>query len=68
MIAVSGPQNCLRALRLKAGLSQEALAKLAGLTEPTLSRIDSNPNVKISLKQGAALARALGVDILDLIP
>jgi transcriptional regulator with XRE-family HTH domain len=68
MIAVSGPQNCLRAIRLKKGVSQEVLARLAGLTEPTVARIDANPNVKVSLKQGVALARALGVDILDLIP
>jgi transcriptional regulator with XRE-family HTH domain len=68
MMVASSLQNCLRAVRLKKGVSQEALARLAGLSEPTVARIDANPNVKISLRQGAALARALQCDILDLLP
>lgn len=62
------PRNRVRALRHRAGLTQKDLAKLSGLSTGTVTRIDQNPLAKVSLHQGIALAKALGCDVLDLLP
>lgn len=50
----------IRALRIARGLTQEALADLAGLDSKTVSRAE-NGVYAISVDQVVRLARALGV-------
>lgn len=52
----------IRALRLARGLSQGELAKLTGLSEPTLSRIENGQSL-ISAHKLYTLAEVLGTDI-----
>jgi|HubBroStandDraft_4_1064222.scaffolds.fasta_scaffold09004_4 transcriptional regulator with XRE-family HTH domain len=62
------PENRLRATRLEAGVSQATLAQKSGLSESTVARIDQNEGVKISLRQAAAIAKALGCQLEALLP
>lgn len=54
--------NCLRAIRLAKGLTQEALAEKVGVTRQTIIAIEKAkfiPSVKLALE----LAAALGVSL-----
>lgn len=62
------PNNALRRARIRAGMTQLELSRLAKIPEATLARIDGNPAAKISIVQAAALARALNCDLYDLLP
>lgn len=56
----------LRSARLAAGMTQVELAAAAGVSRPHLSKIETgteNP----SLDLAAALARAVGADLADLL-
>ncbi|MDD4888735.1 MAG: helix-turn-helix transcriptional regulator [Phycisphaerae bacterium] len=58
----------LRSLRDKAGLTQRALSDSAGITEMAISRIENGHATNVELRTLVALAKALGVSIIDLIP
>lgn len=57
----------LRAVRLKAGVSQERLADLAGLHRTYVSGVERGLR-NISLENIDRLARALDVDMAALVP
>jgi transcriptional regulator with XRE-family HTH domain len=52
----------IRALMEQRGLTQTELAARAGLTQPAISKILSNPNARLYFETGLALADALRVD------
>lgn len=57
--------NNLKQIRLRLGMSQQALAKLAGVTRQTISGVESGqyaPSIAITLR----LAKALGCQVEDL--
>lgn len=56
----------LRRLRTQAGLSQEALAQLAGLSRRMINGVESG-NTNISLSNLDHVAAALGVTFVDLV-
>lgn len=56
----------IEAARSRAGLSQGQLAKSVGVTQSAISRIESGERSVDSLEL-AAIARALGVSVLDLL-
>lgn len=68
MAALAEKQNNLRQMRVRRGLSQEALARLSGVPESTVARIDQNERARLSLAQGIMLASALQCDVRDLLP
>lgn len=57
----------VRALRLAQNITQEALAKLVGLTRTSLTNIEKGRQ-KILLHTFAELAAALGAPAADLLP
>lgn len=57
----------IKKLRTKAGLSQEDFAKKSGVKYTTLTKIESNVIKKPSVLIMDKLAKALGVNIEDLI-
>jgi transcriptional regulator with XRE-family HTH domain len=56
----------LKALRVERGLSQEEVAERAGMAASTLSRLESGAR-RLALDHLTPLARALGVDVGDLL-
>jgi len=60
-------QNCIARMRLAKGISQSNLAKIAGLTQPHLAKIESG---KLSIRFSTALqlADALQVSLDELRP
>ena len=61
MAAVSGGQ-LLREARRRAGLTQRQLATRAGVTQPTIARIERG-QVEASLERVLELVRAAGFDL-----
>lgn len=60
------PEHPLRSLRLERGLSQTALAELAAVSQPSVSRIESGATIHY----GAVIpkiAAALDVEIADIL-
>jgi transcriptional regulator with XRE-family HTH domain len=57
----------LKELREARGLSQARLAKLSGVAQPTISRLEAGLLGTINLKNLEKLARALGVNAAVLI-
>ncbi len=57
----------IRRLRLKKGLSQEKLARLADITNATLIKIESGVAKEPTITTVAKIAKALGVSINELV-
>lgn len=57
----------IRRLRQKAGMSQECLARLVGVTANTIWRLENNPVANPRLETLRAIARALGVTLSELV-
>jgi transcriptional regulator with XRE-family HTH domain len=61
------PKSTLKQLREQAGLSQEALARLVGVSSKTVSNWERGTNVaSLTVPQMKALCEALGVALNDL--
>ena len=60
-------KNNIRALRKKAGLTQEQLAEKIGISQVHLGRLETNAR-SMDLEQVEAIANALGVKPLDVLP
>jgi len=57
----------VRELRRQAGLSQEDLAQLAGLTRKTIWAVESLPGYAVSVPTLKRIAEALRVDVTELL-
>ena len=57
----------IRRIRLKKGLSQEKLARLANIALNTLTKIESGLSIEPTIKTIAKIADALGVSIDELL-
>jgi len=57
----------IKQIRNKKGLTQDALARKAELPYTTLTKIESNVITKPTIQPVAKIAKALGVNIEDLI-
>lgn len=57
----------LKRLRVKAGLTQQGLAKETGLTQASISRIENALAIDISISTADALAQAFDITIDELI-
>lgn len=57
----------IKKYRLKMGLSQDKLAKLANVTYTTLVKIESGVNKNPTIKTLKKIADALGITVNDLI-
>lgn len=57
----------VRELRRQAGLSQEDLAQLAGLTRKTIWAVECAPGYAVSVPTLKRIAEALGVNVADLL-
>jgi len=57
----------VRELRRQAGLSQEDLAQLSGLTRKTIWAVESAPGYAVSVPTLRRIAAALDVDVADLL-
>ena len=57
----------VKRIRRQKGLSQDKLAKAAGITLTTVVKIESGANDNPTLKTLRSLAEALGVTVNDLI-
>lgn len=53
----------LRSVRLERGLTQEALAHLAGVTLPTVARLEQGIHWQVRARTAEALAHVLGVRV-----
>ena len=60
-------KNNIRALRKKAGLTQEQLAEKIGISQVHLGRLENNAR-SMDLEQVENIANALGVQPLDILP
>lgn len=58
----------LARLRRQKGLSLRALAALTGVPFTTIHSIERGQQQRVSIAHARALAPALGVDLLDLVP
>lgn len=56
----------IKAERLKAGLSQNDLSKLLGVTSRYIQRIESHPK-NLSIKSLVKISKALGVEVTKLL-
>lgn len=56
----------VKELRTKAGLTQEALAKQAGVSRPVISKMETNDAAIVSLRTLSRIANALDVTIGEL--
>jgi len=66
-LIVQGRLSCLRYWRIKAGLTQEALAERAGIKQPNLQRLE-RPSYRGRLATYQRLADVLGCDYRELLP
>jgi len=57
----------LKRLRELAGLSQNELAKRAGVHRPTISELEAGRQQDVTVSVAKRLARALGVDLTMLV-
>jgi len=57
----------IKKLRVKKGLSQDKLAKMADVTLTTLVKLESGANDNPTIKTLAKVAKALGVKIDELV-
>jgi len=57
----------LRLLRMSHGLTQNDLARLAGVTRPLISRLERNQRAGINLKTARLLAQAMNISIDELV-
>jgi transcriptional regulator with XRE-family HTH domain len=57
----------IRRLRMKAGISQETLAHEIGVTTHTIWRLENSPTFSLRLMTLRAIAKALKVDLSDLL-
>lgn len=64
-VAHANPGDRIREIRTQAGISQEALARRAGLSLRTVARIEAGEDTKVQTL--AAIADALGVAVSDLL-
>jgi DNA-binding XRE family transcriptional regulator len=62
-----GRLSRLRYQRIKAGLTQEALAHLSGIQQPNLQRLE-RPGYRGRLATYQRVAKALGCDYRELLP
>ncbi len=53
----------VRKLRTQRGLSQNRLAKIAGVEQPTICRLEKNVSKNLKTDNAARIAKALGVPI-----
>lgn len=61
------PQQTLKQLREQSGLSQEALARLVGVSSKTVSNWERGTNVaSLTVPQMKALCEALGITLHEL--
>jgi DNA-binding XRE family transcriptional regulator len=60
-------QAKLRAIRIKRKMSQEALARAAGVSLMTIHRLENSPKVNPSLETLTSIAKALQVNRKDLL-
>lgn len=60
-------KNNIRALRKKAGLTQEQLAEKIGISQVHLGRLENNAR-SMDLEQVENIAKALGVKPLEILP
>ncbi len=66
-LIAKGRLSCLRYRRIKAGLTQEALAERAGIKQPNLQRLE-RPSYRGRLETYQRLADVLGCDYRELLP
>ncbi len=57
----------IRSLRIKAGMSQEHLARRVGVTTHTIWTIENDPRANPRLETLRAIARALGVPLSKVV-
>jgi transcriptional regulator with XRE-family HTH domain len=57
----------IRRVRVKAGMSQERLARRVGVTTNTVWRLENDPVANPRLETLRAIARALGVTLSELV-
>ena len=62
-----GGENLIREIRMKQGLSQNELAKRAGIRQGVLSYIESGRTKNPRIDTLAAIAKALGVPVDKLL-
>jgi transcriptional regulator with XRE-family HTH domain len=62
-----GPENRLRAMRKKVGLTQQGLADLTGVSQPAISQLE-NGTLEMSFSWARTFARVLKCAFVDLIP
>lgn len=60
-------QAKLKAIRIKRKMSQEALARAAGVSLMTIHRLENSPKVNPSLETLTSIAKALQVNRKDLL-
>lgn len=60
-------QAKLRAIRIKRKMSQEALARAAGVSLMTIHRLENSPRVNPNLETLTSIAKALQVNREDLL-
>lgn len=60
-------RNRIREYRELLGMTQQSLADAAGIPRTTLSRLDANPMAKPSLEIAIRLAKALNVELVELV-
>lgn len=60
-------QAKLRAIRIKRKMSQEALARAAGVSLMTIHRLENSPKVNPSIETLTSIAKALLVNREDLL-
>jgi len=61
------PKQTLKQLRERAGLSQEALARLVGVSSKTVSNWERGTNAaSLTVPQMKALCKALGITLYEL--
>lgn len=60
-------QAKLKAIRIKRKMSQEALARAAGVSLMTIHRLENSPRVNPSLETLTSIAKALQVNRKDLL-
>lgn len=55
----------IRRLRIQKRLSQEELARISGVSRPTISTLETNPNAITTTETLQKIAMALGVRVSD---